>query len=196
MKGEWSYFTNSPFTPEICNTIIQKFKKHTLKPAQIGFGASARIDPNFRKSRTCIIEKDDTEFEELFPVIWDMAMEMNNIWFDFDIRKISYIQFTEYDSSYKGEFKPHTDIFWMNGDPKFHRKLTLVIQLSDPSTYKGGSLEFTRLSGPEPNEIQKEQMKQQGTAILFPSFIEHGVTPVTEGIRYSLCCCIEGPKFR
>ena len=36
----------------------------------------------------------------------------------------------------------------------------------------------------------------QGTAIFFPSYMEHAVVPVTKGTRYSLVCWVLGPNFR
>jgi len=41
-----------------------------------------------------------------------------------------------------------------------------------------------------------EQLKTQGTALIFPSFIVHKVNPVTKGTRHSLVAWIEGPKWR
>ena len=36
----------------------------------------------------------------------------------------------------------------------------------------------------------------RGTATLFPSYMLHRVTPVTEGIRHSLTVWAHGPAFR
>jgi PKHD-type hydroxylase len=81
----------------------------------------------------------------------------------------------------------------MNGDPHFHRKLTCVIQLTDPTTYEGGDFEMYDLSQNAPD---KEEIRQQGTAIFLPSFISHAALPVTEGTRHSLAVWMEGPKWR
>ena len=42
----------------------------------------------------------------------------------------------------------------------------------------------------------KEQLRQKGTIIIFPSFIRHRVTPVTKGVRKSLVVWVDGPRFR
>ena len=69
------------------------------------------------------------------------------------------------------------------------RKLSLTIQLSDPGDYTGGELEFVgRPVGPESRE--------RGTAVIFPSFLGHRVSPVTGGIRRSLVAWAYGPAFR
>lgn len=80
----------------------------------------------------------------------------------------------------------------MNGDPYYHRKLSCVIQLSDPATYEGGDLTFEHVAQ-YPNA---EEMRQQGTAIFFPSFVRHAALPVTSGKRYSIAAWFDGPKWR
>ena len=44
-------------------------------------------------------------------------------------------------------------------------------------------------------EMDKETT-MQGTIIVFPSMLPHRVTPVTEGVRYSLVQWFSGPDFR
>ena len=44
---------------------------------------------------------------------------------------------------------------------------------------------------PDSNELRKK-----GSILIFPSFVEHRVTPVTKGVRKSLVGWYEGPKFR
>jgi PKHD-type hydroxylase len=69
------------------------------------------------------------------------------------------------------------------------RKLSLSLQLSGPAEYAGGDLEFVSLSpGAEARNL--------GTAIFFPSFLAHRVSPVTRGVRRSLVAWGYGPAFR
>jgi len=67
------------------------------------------------------------------------------------------------------------------------RKLSLVVNLSSPEDYEGGTLEFLydgyKHEIPTPN---------RGSAIVFPSFIHHRITPVTKGIRKSVVMWING----
>lgn len=70
------------------------------------------------------------------------------------------------------------------------RKLSAVIQLSDPNEYEGGDLQL--YVGSEPTNIKK----QKGLVVVFPSFVLHRVTPVTGGTRRSLVAWLSGPKFR
>lgn len=73
------------------------------------------------------------------------------------------------------------------------RKISLTINLSDPSTYDGGDIEFSSPSG----EVFKPKTgRKRGSVIVFPSFVKHRVTPVTKGTRYSLVVWITGPPFK
>ena len=69
------------------------------------------------------------------------------------------------------------------------RKLSVTVSLSDPKNYKGGDLQFD-LSNPKQKNKRIittiENIKPQGSIVVFPSFLWHRVTPVTKGTRYSL----------
>ena len=69
------------------------------------------------------------------------------------------------------------------------RKLSVSILLSDPSEFEGGELQF---KGMEDRKI----LTKQGSIVVFPSFIEHRVTPVTKGVRYSSVTWVQGPSFK
>lgn len=191
MRGEWCYF-KSHFSPEVCNRILEIGLKIKSDDAKIGVEGK-ETDTEGRRSKIRFIKKGiHTELDWLFDDMWKLALWANDDWFQFHLSKISYIQLAEYDESYKGEYKKHHDVFWINNDPVYHRKLTAVIQLTDPSTYEGGNFEMYGLTH-YPN---KEEIREQGTVFFLPSFLEHAATPVTKGTRYSLACWFDGPKWR
>ena len=66
------------------------------------------------------------------------------------------------------------------------RKLSMSIILN--SDYEGGDFEMRGLD----NQVPR---LEEGSIIVFPSFAEHRVTPVTEGIRYSLVSWFVGPPY-
>lgn len=107
------------------------------------------------------------------------------------------IQLTEYDSAEQGEYKPHEDdADWVGlvperFDPRGVRKLSVVIQLSDSKSYEGGELIFPNNEG-----YDSSHATGIGTCIIFPSYLKHGVTPVTSGVRHSLVSWILGPPFK
>ena len=191
MRGEWCYF-KSYIPTDVCNYIIETALKREPNEAQIGTADGVKADNSFRRSSIRFVNRGDTELDFLFDELWKLAIRANQDWFDVHISKIDYYQIAEYDGERRGEYKTHHDIFYMNGDPYYHRKLSCVIQLSDPATYKGGDLTFEHVDA-YPNA---EEMRQQGTAIFFPSFVRHAAQPVTEGKRYSVAAWFDGPKWR
>ena len=66
------------------------------------------------------------------------------------------------------------------------RKLSMSVILN--SDYEGGDFEMRGLD----NQVPR---LEEGSIIVFPSFVEHRVTPVTEGIRYSLVSWFVGPPY-
>ena len=191
MKGEWCYF-KSYFSAEYCQNIIDTALRREPSEAQIGTKDGIQKDDSFRRSSIRFVNRGDAELDYLFDEMWKLAIRANQDWFDVQISKLDYYQIAEYDSANRGEYKTHHDIFYMNGDPYYHRKLSCIIQLSDPATYEGGDLVFEHVEH-HPNA---EEMKQQGTVIFFPSFIRHAALPVTAGKRYSIASWFDGPKWR
>ena len=113
--------------------------------------------------------------------------EANRVAFGFNLSNFVDVQFTEYDGSYKGFYDWHVDVDWA-GEEAFDRKLSFVLQLSDPATYVGRGLELAC--------EQQPPMQKQGSIVVFPSYLKHKVHPVESGTRYSLVGWVEGPRWR
>ena len=64
------------------------------------------------------------------------------------------------------------------------RKITISVTLN--SDFEGGELQFHGLT---------THTLEAGSIVVFPSFLDHRVTPVTKGIRYSLIIWFLGPPF-
>jgi PKHD-type hydroxylase len=189
MRGEWCYF-KSYVSKENCERIINDCMSVPSQDGVLGLEQGIN-DQSIRKSKVRFLYSTEERFNYIFDILWKTAIMANKDFFDIQISKLDFIQFTEYNELYKGEYKEHHDVFWMNGDPYYHRKLSCVVQLSNPNSYQGGDFEITEASQP----LDKES-KLQGSIIYFPSLIKHKVTPVTKGTRYSLVAWFEGPKWR
>jgi len=96
------------------------------------------------------------------------------------------VQFAEYGINQK--YNWHVDNFPLSGAPT-DRKITVICLMNDPSEFEGGELQI-RLYGEFTPELKK------GSLIAFPSVLEHRVTPVTKGVRYSSTMWLSGPRFR
>jgi len=71
------------------------------------------------------------------------------------------------------------------------RKLSVVVQLSDPEEYKGGNLQLL-----DEGDKQYIAPRKKGTIIVFDSRTKHRVLKVTEGTRRSLVGWVVGPRWR
>lgn len=83
--------------------------------------------------------------------------------------------------------------------PVAHRKLSLVVQLSDPADYAGAELELFDVSVDysEPDLTGfHDEIGRQGTVTVFPAFEYHRVSPLQSGERHSLVAWVSGPPFR
>jgi len=131
---------------------------------------------------------EDQATAAVYTKVRDLIARVNAESFGFDLTGIGApMQFTVYE---EGQFYGwHSD---MGAHTPVAHKLTLSLQLSDPAEYTGGTFETWVGHGRAPTAYPKER----GTAILYPSYILHCVTPVTRGVRKSLIAWMTGPKFR
>lgn len=131
--------------------------------------------------------------EEQQPVVMrriiDLVAEANRTCFDFALTDFAEdAQIALYSGDQRGHYDWHSDIG--ASDIARRRKLTMVVQLSEPGTYEGGLLQLN------PAGHMIDTPMERGTAIFFPSFVLHRVAPTTAGERYSLTCWVHGEPFR
>ena len=73
------------------------------------------------------------------------------------------------------------------------RKISVSAILNED--YEGGELQFKTLT--PMGKVQIATVKgNKGDVIVFPSYINHRVTPVTKGTRYSVVAWYGGPPFK
>ena len=182
---------------DVCEQIIQDCKQNLLKEASVlNFDKSSRDDPELRKTSIHFIKDKDNKVNEL---AWHFLREANKIQFNYDLEYFQSIQFAEYKDG--GFYAWHQD---GGGTDKSNevRKLSLSLILSDPATFEGGELQFYNGDRPleDMGEITGEQItndiKAQGTVVVFDSRDFHRVTPVTKGVRYSVVCWCVGKNFK
>lgn len=187
MNGQWCYFRNW-FSSVDCEKIIAELKDSNLQNPNIGFDYASQ-DPSYRRGKICWL--DEKKYEYVFDEIWKVARIANERWFDFHLTGLECVQFSKYQDDGRGFYKKHQDVFWLNSTPH-HRKLTCVLQLSNPDSYTGGDLILHDCDQyPDVNDL-----RQQGNLIFFPSFLYHEIMPVLSGERYSLVSWIYGPKWK
>ena len=150
------------FDAEACGRILALGgEKHdgTLGPEQqTSKHRNSRID--------WLVRNDENRwlFDQLRPVL----QEANRRFFKMNLRGYTEaLQLTEYAENQYYDW--HMDF---GPGPASIRKLSFVVQLSDPADYHGGDLEI--MKGRETQAMPREQ----GVIIIFPSFILHRVAPL------------------
>ena len=68
--------------------------------------------------------------------------------------------------------------------------------LSESNDYKGCDLKFNRADCEASGRPDPETIRQKGTLLVFPSFVRHSVTPITDGTRHALVGWVVGPTWR
>lgn len=170
------------------NLLQQKARSSNTR-AEIGNGSEGVVSNNVRRSNVNWMPNTQ-ETKWVFEKLSHVVSSLNAQFFRFDLTGFGeQIQLTNYDSSEHGMYGWHVDFGMSTASAS--RKLSIVMQLSDPSEYEGGNLELK----PAGNEIVKIK-KQRGLIVAFPSWTLHQVTPVTQGSRQSLVAWITGPAFK
>ena len=170
---------------------IQEIKKLIKQSGQLEKKAAEvtneeKIDLSLRKSTVAFIEPGDEGFEWFTHRMAQIAIQTNYQRYNFDLMGIyEPIQIAEYTT---GDFFDwHLDF---SNESASNRKLSISIQLSAPEEYEGGDLQFMV------NNKHVNAPRTRGTVIIFPSFIQHRVTPITKGSRKSVVGWITGAPFK
>lgn len=168
-----------------CKEVIRIAENGAFEPAALVGG---RRHDNLRRAQVFWLdERKDAGW--VFDRLMGAVIEANRNHFRFDLSGFSErMQVAWYGSRDAGHFDWHSDIG--DGALARRRKLTVVVQLSEEASYRGGDLEVNADGRP------RAVTRKNGAAALFPSFLPHRVTTVTEGARYSLTTWVHGPDFR
>jgi PKHD-type hydroxylase len=182
------------FTVRQCDRILELCRSIEADDAVLETGTGDEVgDDGIRQSRIGWITPSEESWW-IFERLGRVAMRANERYrldltgFDEDL------QFTVYEP---GSFYSwHQD--GLDGRVG-RRKLSLVLQLSDPADYDGGELELFDVvedSSDEELVAFHASTAERGTAVVFPAFEYHRVQPLRRGIRHSLVAWVSGPPFR
>lgn len=165
---------------------LQQKAKDATQQAQIGGGGNGEINDKVRRSELNWLNKD-SECAWVFERLAHVVSSLNADYFGFDLTGFGEpLQLTNYHEARQGMYTWHQDF----GASGVSRKLSLVLQLSEPSEYEGGELQI--LTSGKPTTIQKKR----GLITVFPAWTLHQVTPVIKGTRQTLVAWISGPAFK
>lgn len=179
-------FWENTFTNDELN-YLQNEALESKQKAKVGDSQNLKEIHEIRRSKISWIEYSK-ENDWLFKKLSHVVSSLNSQFYGFDLTGFGEpIQLTNYDGIDNGMYGWHQDY----GSNQISRKLSLVLQLTDPSEYEGGNLQMFSDGGKILNI-----KKQRGLIVVFPSYQYHQVTPVSQGKRQSLVAWISGPFFR
>jgi PKHD-type hydroxylase len=175
------------FTDEELTRIVDYCDALPKQPAIVNVDTQ---DPEVRTSDVAWVgQNQDTEW--IYDKLSYIIRNLNGQFYNFDMYGFTEdMQYTVYNSSESGHYTWHQDYGAGVSGSLPPRKLSLVLQLSDPSEYEGGELEI--LSSAQPVAVDKVK----GLIAVFPSFMLHRVSPVTSGIRKTIVIWATGPSFK
>jgi len=178
-------WADSIFSKEELDLIIKMGKELSLVEASVNNSGIPKFDT--RRSKIGWFQPGvSTDF--IFSRIRDAINRLNAQFYQYTLTEMEDIQFSEYDETYQGMYRNHTD----DGFEGYGRKLSFSLQLSDEEDYTGGDLLIYRFKLTDGLQVPKTR----GLLTIFPSWTIHEVTPVTRGTRNSLVGWVHGPNFR
>lgn len=168
-------------------TLGESLPKQSGKIFSDPAGENLALVEKQRRCQVSWIEHNEAS-DWLYRSLAKFAADLNARYFGFDLFGfVDNLQYTVYEKTPRGlgHYDWHIDM----GLTAAPRKLSISVNLTDPSEYEGGNLEFRDLT-------QKSAPRDAGHVHAFPSWAAHRVTPVTKGIRRTLVGWISGPPFR
>ena len=189
------------FSPEKCDELL----KDIIESEQdvigcVGDENGTAILPEIRKTNEWYLfdqphnefrpDKTNKDWKWLQDKMFQMVNIVNDSVFHFDVNgcddELKLIEYTK-----GGFYGWHTDF---NAGSCSNRKLVAIVQLTDPSEYEGGEVQFGIQDKHTKEWYTMNQLK--GSLTIFPTFLSHNLTPVTKGTRYVLQELFIGDHFR
>tara|TARA_R100000008_G_scaffold75562_2_gene54878 strand:+ start:760 stop:1338 length:579 start_codon:yes stop_codon:yes gene_type:complete len=183
----WIVQTTTPlFTPDQCQMVINCGRRQKPQKAQVGMGKpGGGLDT--KKRVTTISWIPFEEMKPMYDQINNFIQKANLNHFGFgDIQITEQAQFTEYPEGGFYDWHMDCDVNMAHEPPV--RKISMTVLLSPENQFEGGDLEVMAPG--------KKAKLKQGHAVMFASFLNHRVAPVTRGVRQSLVMWFGGTPFR
>ena len=144
-------------------------------------------DKSYGKYRSCEIHYPKRS-SALFRISKKHLYAINKEFYKYDLRNIFEVQLIKYYEG--GNYNWHCD-YGISPKRGIVRKLSISMQLTDPSEYEGGELQLVDY-GNHTNMVPNDL----GTVVVFDSKLPHKVWPVTWGKRIALVGWANGPRLR
>ena len=205
--NEWFTFGEGTVDKKTCNKIkklaskkwetssVDTKKEITDEERKTGKKDDCKPDPKIRISDIAWCND-----QWLYDVIWPIMEQANKeAGWRYEIKAAESCQITRYKkggfySFHRDGCGDHLSAYNSPQNSFLHgyvRKLSMSVMLND--NFDGGAFEFASYS--KGDCVITPIEASSGSVIFFPSSMEHRVSPVTKGTRYSLVTWFVGPPF-
>jgi hypothetical protein len=184
-KECYFWYYDDALTPEQCDAYIKEYANQQLVPGLVGgeeLDEKSSLDLNVRNVNKLMLPL----YKGLSSQMIGATMIANQQVWNYNITNIEQSEYLKYDIN--GKYESHIDTFLNYEQTDKTRKLTCLTFLNDD--FEGGKLYL---------QVGNEKMyppQKKGHMIVFPSFLLHGVEPVTKGVRHSVVTWAQGPSFK
>lgn len=180
---------NQPLDENVCNLLIKEIEDNANNFSTALTGTLSEPNDYVLKK----IRKSDVYFlpktHWAYGIVWNYVKLANDENWQYDLSDIQTIQITRYTPG--GFYNWHTDFYPDKTHPDYFRKLSVTIQLNDPSEYEGGILQIF-----DYHNKRVDIERRRGSVCVFEGRTLHRVTRIKSGVRYSLVAWIIGPPLK
>lgn len=176
-------FVEGVFSREECQEIVRIGNTKVLEPALTTELGAENKASDYRQSSITFFDTIDCPW--MVNRLVELTNDVNEGYFKFDVWGYAErFQFAEYTTGQY--YKTHIDKMYGGAI----RKLSMVLQLTDPTEYDGGDVQL--LETEDPVTLNRSQ----GTVLFFPAYTPHRVTNITRGKRNSVVGWTTGKPFK
>jgi len=178
------YKIDGAISEGFCKKLIEEYAKPEVEKELPFIGEGNDLDKNINLDIRNVQRLQLPLFAGIGATLTAIGLQVNHQIWQYHITHSNQSEFLMYDVN--GKYETHTDTFHQRSNET--RKLTVLAFLNDD--FEGGKFYI--------QNSHKRMYPQQtpGTVIVFPSFMPHGVEPVTKGIRYSIVTWMVGEYFK
>lgn len=178
------YKVDNAISEGFCKKLIEEYAKPEVKKELPFIGNGDDLEKNINLDIRNVQRLQLPLYAGIGATLTAIGLNVNHQVWQYHITHSNQSEFLMYDIH--GKYETHVDTFHARSNET--RKLTVLAFLND--NFEGGKFYI---------QNSHERMYPQqtpGTVLVFPSFMPHGVEPVTKGIRYSIVTWMVGDYFK
>jgi hypothetical protein len=178
------YKIENAISEGFCKKLIEEYAKPEVEKELPFIGEGRDLEKNINLDIRNVQRLQLPLFAGIGATLTSIGLQVNHQVWQYNITHSNQSEFLMYDIH--GKYETHVDTFHQKSNET--RKLTVLAFLNDD--FEGGKFYIQ-------NSHERLYPQQtSGTVLVFPSFMPHGVEPVTKGIRYSIVTWMVGDYFK